>query len=366
MQTEGDKGNAASGKDATLLSWEWKARHLLTDRFVLADFVRLMGIVGAALCLLFSSIMLLQGDGDAAWRMAVFALVMTGAVAVLFLLIMLVIGGRFRYRFDIDGEAVTFTMLSGFARTGNRLAVVLGALAGSPGAMGAGLLAKSEEYNRIALNDITKVRFYPDARVIFLRGRGNPKPIRLYCPPEVYPLAADRIGRGFEAGQALRARRERTLGPSPVPRRIAATAAALAAAVLLPAAPFDIPPVLALGTAVLAAGAIWIPSAGKPLGGLLCLGSLGFVLHLVRELVTVRVTTTEEEFRAFAASRGVPLDETARLDNTLLGNFAPYELFDPERWTFFALSVFGALVLAGVGLAAFRAGFARSRPGKDA
>ncbi|NDY56532.1 hypothetical protein G3N56_07225 [Desulfovibrio sulfodismutans] len=363
MGSRDEDGGRDSGEREATLSWEWKARHILTDRFVLADFVTVMSIAGSAMCLLLSSIMIFQGDWDAAGRMAVFALVMTGAVAVLFLLIMLVIGGRFRYRFEIDEDAVTFTVLSGCVKTSNRLAVALGVLARRPGLTGAGLLAKSEEYNRIAFADLSTVRYYPKDHVIFLRARCNPKPIRLYCPPQAYPEAADRIRRGFARGRNRQKQEGRALGPSPVPRRMAATCAALAASLFLLAAPFDIPPGIALGMAALAVAAIWIPPAGKPVGGLLCLGSLGFVLYIARALVTVNVTTTEEQFRAFAASRGVALNEAVRLDNTFLGNYAPYELFDPERWTFFALAVLGALVLAFVGLTAFRAGYARRRPG---
>lgn len=143
MGKRGGNGAKASGK----FSWDWKARHILTDRFVLADFAKIMGIAGGGLTILVGSVVLFQGDWDAAWRVAVFALAMTCVVALLFLLIMLIIGGKFRYCFEIDDKAVTFTMLSGFVKSGNRLAVILGALARSPGTVGAGLLAKSEEYN---------------------------------------------------------------------------------------------------------------------------------------------------------------------------------------------------------------------------
>jgi len=359
MGKRGGNGAKASGK----FSWDWKARHILTDRFVLADFAKIMGIAGGGLTILVGSVVLFQGDWDAAWRVAVFALAMTCVVALLFLLIMLIIGGKFRYCFEIDDKAVTFTMLSGFVKSGNRLAVILGALARSPGTVGAGLLAKSEEYNRLAFKDISRIRYYPNDNVVFLRARYNLKPIRLYCPPELYDEAADRIRRGFEAGKALREIEDLTLGPSLVPRRIKARLAALAASSLILAAPLDAPPALALALSAMAAGAIWIPSAGKSLGSLLSLGSLAVGLFLARFLTTVNVTTTEAEFRAYAVSKGVRLNE-AVLDNSLLGNFAPYETFNPEHWALFGLAILGVLVLMSLGLAAYRGGFDRKAPGK--
>ncbi|MHC1792065.1 hypothetical protein [Solidesulfovibrio sp.] len=127
----------------------------------------------------------------------------------------------------------------------------------------------------------------------------------------------------------------------------------------------DAPPALAVALAAMAAmaaGAIWIPSAGKSLGSLLSLGSLAVGLFLAKLLTTVNVTTTEAEFRAYAASKGVRLNETA-LDNSLLGNFAPYETFAPESWVLFGLAILGVLVLMALGLAAYRGCFDRKAPG---
>lgn len=71
---------------ASVIEWEWKAKHLLTDVFVLRDFVLLMLCTGGAATSLLMVMVLIFGDVDAMMRIAVFGLVATGGVGLLFLL----------------------------------------------------------------------------------------------------------------------------------------------------------------------------------------------------------------------------------------------------------------------------------------
>lgn len=78
---------------ASIIEWEWKAKHLLTDVFVLRDFVLLMLCTGGAMTGFLMIMVLIFGDVDAMIHICLFGLLMTGCVGLLFLVIMAVIGG---------------------------------------------------------------------------------------------------------------------------------------------------------------------------------------------------------------------------------------------------------------------------------
>lgn len=185
-------------QDSSTLSWEWKAKHILTDKFVLKDMGKIMLFAGGGLTLILGGIGVFQGDMETVVNMLMLSGVITGVVVVLAVLVMLIIGGRLRYHFTVDSEGVSFQMLS-FARKMNTAVMVGGAMMESMSAVGAGALAKGEEHNRIEFSELTKLRLYPEDKVVFIRGRWNPKPIRLYCPPELYGPVSTRIQEAFDA-----------------------------------------------------------------------------------------------------------------------------------------------------------------------
>ena len=233
-------------------------------------------------------------------------------------------------------------MLSSFAKKANLWAIVLGALARSPGTVGAGLLARSEEYNRIDFSRLKTVRYYPRDSVIFLRGRGNPKPIRLYCPADQYSQIAAAIEKGFTAGQRAWAAELARRGPSAVPERLWASAAVLAAGAALFASPMSISP-LNIGLLVAAVAGVWLPAVNRFISVGLCCTVLGYALLTVKEMLTVRISTTEKELRDYAASQGVQLE--GAIPNDILGNFAPYQTMHAGEWAGLAVAGLGALAL---------------------
>ena len=197
------KTQMAGNGSATLpITWEWKAKHILTDKFVLRDMLKVIGFSGGGLMVILLSIMLFQRDWDALRRVFLLCLLVIGIFAVLALVVMLLFGGIFRYRYTIDEASVDFEMISKKARKASSLAILLGALLGSAGTVGAGLLAKSEQRNRIKLNELKWVLYYPKDSAIKIRGKGNPKPILLYCPPGRYEEIEAVIRNGQEASGA--------------------------------------------------------------------------------------------------------------------------------------------------------------------
>ncbi len=104
------------------------------------------------------------------------------------LIFVLIMGNRVPMAFKIDAEGVHMTSNSKRIKNINRGVILLGLLAGKPGAVGAGMIGQSQEDATILWGELRKVHFYPTQRVIFLKG-GIFSRIRIYCTTENYPTA---------------------------------------------------------------------------------------------------------------------------------------------------------------------------------
>ena len=130
-------------------------------------------------------------------------LVGTGGFMFLFMLVGAVI--------DLAGGfAVVFVLSQGGARSiAGKLAknltgaaVVASLLTGKSGALGAALLAESEQNVFIPWSEVTRVKVKSGRRYIELRGGWGDKPIGLYCTPQNYAEVLEII-RSF-AGDKIR------------------------------------------------------------------------------------------------------------------------------------------------------------------
>lgn len=183
---------------------------LLTNRFVLYDLAKVLGWTGLLCPALVLLIALVTGnlDAPAEWLLAlgVFLLLLAGFGA-LFLLIMLVFfGNRSVTLFSMGPEGVSWESRSRRGRWGANAAMVVGALAGSPQAVGAGLLARSQEEGGTGWNEIRKVRLHRSHCVISVMNSWRVV-VRLYCTPSNYRQAAALIRRyaphaGVTGGEA--------------------------------------------------------------------------------------------------------------------------------------------------------------------
>jgi hypothetical protein len=178
------------------LTFETEVR-LLTNRYMLYDFVRWMGLTYAAMGLVAGIIGLAVGDMDAfVGIVSLFAMICAGMTVLFVLIMLLYFGNRLKLAFRIDAAGVAAQVVSRRARAGNRLAVVLGTLAGNPGAVGAGLVARSQENIRIDFEDIRRVRYDAARGVISLRDKWF-RHLRMYCPEGRYAEAARLVSDGL-------------------------------------------------------------------------------------------------------------------------------------------------------------------------
>ena len=107
-------------------------------------------------------------------------------ILVLFILVMLVFfGNRFPMGFMLGPQGAMVASLSQRGRWGNRLAVILGALAGKPGVAGAGLLGMSRETVGVTWDEVRRLNIHPETRVISLMDSWHVV-LRLYCTPKNY------------------------------------------------------------------------------------------------------------------------------------------------------------------------------------
>jgi len=184
----GFSGPHPPGSEPPFLEWETEMK-LLNDRFFLADLVKWTGLT----TLLFAAILVplfgFSGGPEGLRAALLFLAIPPVLLLVSTLIFILVMGNRLPLGFRIDEEGIRMRSLSKRVSNINRAAMVIGALAGKPGAVGAGAIGASQERCFIPWEDLRKVRFFPEQGVIFLKG-GIFSRIRIYAEPAVYEAAA--------------------------------------------------------------------------------------------------------------------------------------------------------------------------------
>jgi len=179
-----------------LLSWNITVS-LLTNRFILFDFMRWMLLTYSAMACIACLIGLFSWDIKILWGVFLLFGFVCAGMTVLFILIMLLLfRNRMELAFAIDKDGITALVASPTAKAGNRLAVLLGIVSGKSSVLGAGLLARDQECTRLAFGELRRVRFSPGPAVISLRDKWF-RQVRLYCRPENYDEAKKLVENGL-------------------------------------------------------------------------------------------------------------------------------------------------------------------------
>lgn len=178
----------------TQIAWEFNIP-LITNRFILYDMVKVLGISGLFLCLLFAGITIFSGhisDLPGMFQLAGIGLGIFGLALLLGMVVFF--GNRMPTRFELDERRARVLNLSRRSKVGNRLAIALGLLAGGRGlsTAGAGMLAVAQERTEIEWRKVRKVHFHPAQRVISLMNSWRVV-VRLYGTPENYEKVAKAV-----------------------------------------------------------------------------------------------------------------------------------------------------------------------------
>ncbi|MBI4889671.1 MAG: zinc ribbon domain-containing protein [Acidobacteria bacterium] len=196
---------ATSARPAGILHWTTSFA-LATNRFVLYDMAKVFFWTGLILSLIGVPIALANGAGRASLEewvnvLGMFTLILC-AMVLLFVLIMVVFfGNRFRAWFYLGPQGMAYETRSRRATWSNRAAIVAGILGASAGAVGAGLIASSQEEMFTPWCEVKRVKVHPRFCVISVMN-GWRVLFRLYCTPANYE-EAERLVRHYAAGAAV-------------------------------------------------------------------------------------------------------------------------------------------------------------------
>jgi hypothetical protein len=169
------------GVTETEKTWE-AVIPLFTNPFLWLDFGKAL----LAPVILFGGliVLILAGDNAPDWGRAFGVLaVCMAAVAALFAFVeIIVFRNRMAVRYALDDKGIVYE--SGRpARTGQKIGVVIGALARSPLLMGGSLLASSMNKLTVRWQDVRKATPFASRKVVTLSNSWRPV-LRIYCPDE--------------------------------------------------------------------------------------------------------------------------------------------------------------------------------------
>lgn len=142
---------------------------ILGQPLMMVGFVKIFAIAGLVMWALLAFIMAVQGDMKAIVGLTqLVGAVLAGLTVLSILVMVLVLRNRMSMRYHLDDEGITAEMIDSRVKTTQTLAIVLGALAGKPGAVGAGLTSRSQNVERTVWGAVTKVRRHEGGRVVAL------------------------------------------------------------------------------------------------------------------------------------------------------------------------------------------------------
>jgi hypothetical protein len=177
------------------IEWEF-AIPLVTDRFMLADMVKVVGISVGIMCVLMLTIGAFQGrDGftNMLHLLPMFGVVGLG-ILVLFVLICLVFyRNRFPVRFTVTKAGAACEVMPAQKKL-NAFIFWVGALSGRPGVAGSALLARSREREVVKWSDVHRVDLFPKQRIVCLRNTWRTDPPHLLHLRELRSSGCDGTG----------------------------------------------------------------------------------------------------------------------------------------------------------------------------
>lgn len=211
----GRTGEDASPRAPTdgSLTWDYRIP-LLTDRFLMWDLVRVLGVGFGFVVLLMVVAITLEGSWS--WPAAIGLAKGLGITAVALALLVIfatlvVMGNRSQATFVLDRKGATYAAGRKERRL-NRIAAVLGFLAGRPGLAGAGLISMSREVEHYDWRDIRRVNVYRRERVISLSDSWHVV-MRLYCPADRFEEIAAFVAARADEAESRRAAVAKRAGP---------------------------------------------------------------------------------------------------------------------------------------------------------
>lgn len=135
---------------------------------------------------------LVSEDGWAAFPavLIIMACIFDGILTLAVLVMGLFFFNRMTLRYHLDAEGIKMATGDAKVRAASTAAIVLGTLAGKPGAVGAGLAGRSQERDSVQWSEIRRWRALPDLHAVEAH-RGFPGPLYVYAPADLYQTLLD-------------------------------------------------------------------------------------------------------------------------------------------------------------------------------
>lgn len=209
--------------DRTDLVWETDLP--LLSRRMLTQWTLAMLATALIMAVLLGIVFLAQKEWEAMLPMLAMIGAVTAGLWLLGILIMaLLFRGKYRVRYTLSDKGIRCDTIDSIARKANRLAIVVGVLARSPQAVGAGMIGLSRESEEARWSGAFKAVYEPDKQCITLRNTWRSL-LWVQCTPENYTDVANAI----EGHMKRRKTEKRASGKSPVPAYLGRSLLVLAA-----------------------------------------------------------------------------------------------------------------------------------------
>jgi len=222
-----------------------------------------------------------------------------------FLVMALLFRGKYRVRYTVSDSGVRMDTLEQVAKKANRLAIVLGALSGKPGLLGAGLIGRSRESEGVEWDGAFRADLRPERQLIVFKGPWRSL-LLLQCQADNYAVVAARV----EQAMARHGTAKRVPARSPLPAYLLRTLGVALASLPIFGLheEYHLDVFLPLLMFCFALATVWL----IPLFGWVVLGSLGFIAFSL----AARLTETIPSF--FDPGRSFPRFEILGSDDWLL------------------------------------------------
>ena len=338
----------------TIKEIEWQIDvPLLTNRFIVYDLFKVVGITGVIFFVLLTGISIAVDGKVALKNISILAqlggLAMLGLLVLLVLVMLLFFFNYFPMQFHLSPQGTRVESLSQRGKWGNRVAVVLGVLSGKPGLAGAGLLGMAQEMVSVEWREVYRINVYPQTRVISLMNSWRVV-VRLYCTPDNFSQVVEAVREGAAAGQKTRAKSAPKSTPRVWPRQAGLSLLTLAAGIFLAALPLSMPTALKVALTLVGLAAVWLPRGRFWGTAVLVLAALVFIIFLSRALETHQLFQ-EADFLAWARQHGQKLE---KVPDWVLFKKRAYERFHPGDWAATGVGGLGLIFFGWLGLAGAR------------
>jgi hypothetical protein len=170
------------------LMWE-SEMPLLNNRFFLYGMAKLLLWTGLICGVIFGAIAIPAGGVKALGSMvAILGLILFGLLFLFVMISLVFFGNSYRVKYLLAAPGIGWESMGRRGKVANRLALVAGALSGSPSVAGAGLLAAASESGLLGWESVARIKAYPALSVISVMNSWRVV-TRLYCTPQYYAYA---------------------------------------------------------------------------------------------------------------------------------------------------------------------------------